>query len=328
MTEKLWVTWEKQRRSTILSKEFEAELCTITAKSKGYFRYITLTLKTTLLLLREKPKYVFCQNPSVILAALICFLKPAFNYVVIVDRHTNFKLEERSSKNPKWIAFRCLSNYSLKRSNYTIVTNKYLKILCKRICKKTLVLPDKIPSLSDIDVNDISHQASSKISGLFICTFADDEPFELVIKAASLVPHIEIKITGNYRKTLNSEQTRNLPKNVKLLGYVSDDEYFRQIQISAFTIVLTKNEFTLNCGAYESLALGKPMLLSNTKTIKDYFSFGSIYTDHDSETLIAKRILELEENIRSFSMEIEKEVPKMRKLWQKDFDNIFSTIFY
>jgi glycosyltransferase involved in cell wall biosynthesis len=330
MTEKLWITWEKQRRSTVLSKEFGAELHTITAKSRGYFRYFIPILKTTLLLLRTKPKYVFCQNPSIVLAALICFLKPAFNYSVIVDRHTNFKLAEKLSKNPKWIIFRCLSNYSLKRSDYTIVTNRYLKILCKDISKRTFVLPDKIPDFSDIGITANFHQSSSGISGIsgiFICTFADDEPFELVIDAARLVPNIKIKITGNYRKSLTSSQIEQLPKNVVLLGYVSDEEYFRQIQISDFTIVLTKNEFTLNCGAYESLAFGKPMLLSNTKTIKDYFSFGSIYTDHDSAISIANRLLELEKNIVTLSLDIEKKLPEKKQLWQENFQMLASRLF-
>lgn len=322
MADKLWITWEKQRRSTVLSREFGAELHIITAESRGYFRYFMPALRTILLLLKNKPKYVFCQNPSIVLAALICFLKPAFNYLTIVDRHTNFKLAEKLSNNPKWIAFRCLSNYSLKRSDYTIVTNKYLKLLCKDICKKTFILPDKIPSFEDIDTIPDVQQASSDISGLFICTFSDDEPFELVIEAARLVPHIEIKITGNYRKSLTSLQVEQLPKNVVLLGYVSDEEYFRQIQASNFTIVLTKNEFTLNCGAYESLAARKPMLLSDTKTIRSYFTFGALYIDPDSLESIRFGIESIENDLSDLEFEIYRQIPLMENSWHKTFSEI------
>lgn len=327
MTDKLWITWEKQRRSTILSKEFGARLFTLEKNSGRFYRYFYLSAKTLGLLIKHRPKYVFCQNPSIILAAVLCFVKPIFGYCLIVDRHTNLKLAYKYSNDPKWVTFRCISNYSLKRADYTIVTNKYLKLLCRNITKRTLILPDKVPEKTNLPVSSEPTKSHHGTSALFICTFADDEPYQTIIEAARLVPDITVKMTGNYKKALNDDQISKLPENVVLLGFVSDEEYFRQIQKSSFTIVLTTNEFTLNCGSYESLALGTPMLLSDTKTIRSYFNFGALYTRLSSQHELAQRLVDMKDNLERLNLEIDQQLPKLKRDWQSHFKSLCETIY-
>lgn len=315
---RIWISWEGQRRTVILSKEFNAKLFILESKKSKVFRYLELSFKTISLLLKEKPRYVFAQNPSIILAALVCTLKKPLKFTSIIDRHTNFKIEHRDSWNPKWLVFRCLSNYSLKMSDYTIVTNKYLKLLIRNYSKQTIVLPDRIPILTTDGSTE--HESPTGIHrAFFVCTFADDEPYREVFEAFRDLPDIHLEVTGNYRKGLTNLEIEALPDNIKLLGFVSNQSYINHLHECDFTIVLTNQEFTLNCGAYESLAANKPMLLSNTKAIRSYFTFGANYTQDSSAENIREEIRSLINELQKQRDDIKKNLPQMKSEWSNAF---------
>lgn len=50
---------------------------------------------------------------------------------------------------------------------------------------------------------------------------------------------------------------------------------------------LTAIEDCLVCGAYEAVALGRPLVTSDTAALRDYFRLGTVYTRHDSQSLAA-----------------------------------------
>jgi hypothetical protein len=41
------------------------------------------------------------------------------------------------------------------------------------------------------------------------------------------------------------------------------------------------------CGAYEAVALGKPLVTSDTVALRNYFRMGTVYTKHDPQSLAA-----------------------------------------
>lgn len=316
--DRIWISWEQQRRTITLSQEFNAKLFIVKNKKNGLLRYPALIIRTVGIIFREKPKYVFAQNPSIILAALVCFLKRPCKFTAIIDRHTNFKLNYRKSFKLKWAFFRCLSNYSLAHADHTIVTNKYLKLLIKNHAKKTSVLPDKIPTLMPSDELDIRPQ-QSKHTAFFVCTFADDEPFREVFAAFKAFPKICLEVTGNYVGSMNPSEIKNLPPNVKLLGFLSNQSYIDHLYSCDFTVILTNQEFTLNCGAYESLAAKKPMLLSDTKTIRSYFTFGANYAKLDSLESIRAAISSIKDDLALREREIADQLPLMESSWKQTF---------
>lgn len=322
---RIWISWERQRRTITLSKAFNADLFIVNNKRSGLLRYPELILKTVKIIFQAKPKYVFAQNPSIILAALICFLKKPFSFTAIIDRHTNFKLKHRKSYKFKWLIFGCLSNYSLKNADHTIVTNKYLKLLIKNHSKSSSVLPDKIPTLipsSELEIRS----PKFKLKAFFICTFADDEPYREVFAAFNYFPEICLEVTGNYDRALDQSELKKLPSNVKLLGFISNQSYIDHLFNCDFTVVLTNQEFTLNCGAYESLAAKKPMLLSDTKTIRSYFSFGSNYAKLDSLESIRTGINSITTELSKREREIFDQLPSMEHDWKKLFSETNDTI--
>ena len=320
---RIWLAWERQRRSLELAKAFDASIFIIDVKSTAFLRYFFSILKTIKVLYREKPTIVFAQNPSLVLASLVCFLRPIFNYKIVIDRHTNFKFEHRHSKQPKWLVFKCLNKYSLKKANLTIVTNKYLKILVNKAGGRSVVLPDKLPMLGK---NKMQLKHQTDYSALFVCTYALDEPFREIFKAASLCPEVTIYVTGDYKKSLSEDEINYLPGNVLLLGFVSDECYIEYLNSVDFTIILTTQEFTLNCGSYESIVAGKPMLLSNTKTIKTYFNKGCVYSESFEPIRLAGKINELATDLPNYSVGIEHSRTKIMNIWPKMFREVLSNV--
>ena len=272
----VWITWENHRRSRELAGAFNAEYTPILQKGNRYFRYPILTVKTIALLLARRPKIVFCQNPSIVLNSLLCVLKFMLHFYLISDRHSNFKPQTKNSWNPKWVIFHALSKFTIKQSDLMIVTNQFLKNYIIESGGRSEILEDKIPDLFPSE--DIPLSGSVNI--VFVSTFSYDEPIEDVIEAARLLPNdYHIHITGNYKKYSNLKHIQERkPNNVNLTGFLSEADYLNLLSSADIIMVITDQEHTLTCGAYEAIALCKPMVLGNTETIKNYFSQGAVYT--------------------------------------------------
>ena len=283
---RIWITWENQRRNRELSQAFGAELFELAAideienPSKKYIHGI---IKTLNILFKEKPQLVFCQNPSIVLSFVLVLIRHLFKIKLCVDAHNAglFPKEGRSS-------FLCLlSRFVQRGADLTIVTNEKLKQHVEMSGGRAFVLQDRIPS---IPIMAPLHLKGNE-NILFICSYASDEPYDIVFKAArNLDPGIFIYVTGDYRK--KAAQVSGLPRNLVLTGYLPEREYIEMLNSVDATIDLTTREDCLVCGAYESLSVEKPIILSSSQALRGYFNMGAIYTENKA-TDIEKAVYEV-----------------------------------
>ncbi len=171
-----------------------------------------------------------------------------------------------------------LSAYVQRRSDLTLVTNRDLHEQVKRNRGRPFILQDRIP--------DIPRTRPAPLKGrhniLFICSYAADEPYHLVFEAARrLDSGVHIYVTGNYCK--KNIDPGLLPANVSLTGYVPEERYVEMLNSVDATIDLTEREGCLVCGAYESVSVEKPQILSDTRALRRYFNKGAVYTPHTAE---------------------------------------------
>lgn len=277
---KMWVSWERQRRSIVLSKEVDAKFHEILTRRSGVVRYVNCGHQTVRAVLREKPHILFVQNPSMVLAFMACLMKLfCTNLIVVVDRHSNFS----NSTNPLIGSFlRFLSDTTIRMADLTIVTNVFLRELVDSLGGKGFVLEDRIPELSFTE----EYRLKGTFNILFVCSFSIDEPVEAIIDAARRIdPCIHIYISGNHNKIKDRSLVDNLPENISLIGYVPDQVYFNYLHSVDAVIVLTDSEHTLTCGAYEGVAAGKPLILSNKRDLIGYFRKGVVPTENDGISL-------------------------------------------
>lgn len=307
---RIWITWENQRRNRELSQAFRAELFELAAIDKienPFKKYIYGIIKTLNILFKEKPKLVFCQNPSIVLSFVLVLIRHLFQIKLCVDAHNAglFPTEARSS-----LLMR-LSRFIQRRADLVFVTNQALREHVEENGGNAFVLQDKIPC---IPLRKRTKKLAGKVSFLFICSYADDEPFEMVFDAAASLPHdICIYVTGNYkRKQINPS---DLPANVILTGFIPMSEFEELLCSVDATIDLTSRENCLVCGAYESVAVGKPMVLSDTSALREYFSAGAVYTQHSVDS-ICSAILDVADNLE----EATKQVTRLRNTLDADWD--------
>lgn len=309
MTPRIWITWENQRRNRELSRALNAklfELEEIDRIKNRLLKYLIGIGKVVRILRQEQPSLVFCQNPSLILATFLVTIRKFTRYHVVVDAHNAglFPSEGRSK------LLGLLSRYVQRNANLTIVTNRALKDHVEGNGGSAFILQDKIP---DIPLQR-GKVLGEQLNLLFICSYAEDEPYELVFEAARhLHGHAEIYVTGNYRKR-KIEQSE-LPDNVKLLGFVPENEFVQLLNSVDATVDLTTRENCLVCGAYEAVAAQKPQILSDTRALREYFRSGAVYTAHSAEA-IAEAVRMLIAN----KSQLEQEVRELKKLLQVEWE--------
>lgn len=221
------------------------------------------------------------------------------------------------------MVFHWLSKATLKYADLTIVTNDYLRSYINSFSGRAAVLPDKLPALETVEKKPLK----GLINYVFVATFSEDEPIEEMIAAASVIDESKhIYITGNYRKYKNIANLQStLPENVTLTGFISEEEYRSLLSSADVIIVITTQEHTLTCGAYEAVALEKPMILGNTNTIKSYFSMGALYTSVSPDDLAAK-INEAGENTARLQAEVKKLKALLETSWKLEFDTVKNII--
>lgn len=320
---KIWITWENHRRSTVLSEEFKAKLFVMQCNnSNRLIRYLVLSAKTLHLMVNEKAQYVFCQNPSIFLALLLCTFKTIFGYKLIVDRHSNFVIDTDNNAIVK--THDLISDYTIKMADYTIVTNDYLRNFVASKRGRGLVLQDKLPLLDLADKVPLD----GRFNVAFITSFNFDEPISEVITAfKNIDTDIHLYITGNYKNhPLGKKYSAHKPHNIHFTGYLSEKDYQDLLYSSDALIVLTKFDYILTCGAYEGIALGKPLILSNTQTIKEYFRSGAVYCESEPES-IRNAIQNCITNLRL----LEKQIVEFRKAntaeWEQTFSNVLTAVY-
>jgi glycosyltransferase involved in cell wall biosynthesis len=320
--ERIWITWEKHRRTTEMAKELSVKVYVLGISSGDFVnrlhRYVILGLKTVWLVLYVRPFIIFAQNPSMVLATILSLVKYFIGYRLIVDRHSNFKFGK--NKGIKWRVFHKLSRFTIRNADLTIVTNDFLCKLVNEWGGQGFVLQDKLPELCE--ATKVPLEGKRKIA--CVSSFSDDEPTKEVIEAARRLelPGVMIYITGNKEKyAAKYGEIDDLPPNVRLTGFLPESEYQSLLASADAVMVLTKQDHTLNCGAYEAVALGKPMILSNTQAIRNYFSQGAIFcspTSNEIVDAIEKCII----NIEKLTIEVLGLNTQIRTDWQKRFEGL------
>lgn len=285
MSNRLWISWEDHRRSRELAKEFGATYHPILLDANRFVRYPILSLITLIHLIKLRPSLLFCQNPSIVLTSLLVIVRPLFRFRLIVDRHSNFKIETIQSPSAKWRIFHFLSRMTIRKADLTIVTNQDLKELCEKIGGRAVVLQDKIPELraEKPRARPEFMKEPDKPQIMFVTMFDPDEPINEIVEASRRMPEYVCYLTGNYKKVFRSKSPDGeiIGTSTVFTGFVSDEDYLSLMENSDLVVVLTKKDLILNCGAYEAISFDKPLILSNTQTLKDYFGNRAIYTDNN-----------------------------------------------
>jgi glycosyltransferase involved in cell wall biosynthesis len=315
----IWLAWEKHRRSQEISKYLKVKSILLEDKRRRIIRHPILMIKTFKIIYQEKPKVLIVQNPSIFLAIIACLLlKLKFaKYYLIVDAHN----EGVIPFNKRYMIFGRIYRWIQRTADLTIVSNECLSEIVKKNGGSPFILPDKIP--------DPGRIAEVNLPGIFnyvvISTYASDEPIhEIIVGANELDNGDKLYITGNY----NAAKGKFILKrgdNVVLTGYLKEEEYWGYLKNAHCIIDLTLMDDCIVCGAYEALAVGTPMILSNSGILRKTFYKGAIFTNNDSESIKAA-LKEVKRIYKKLSQEIGLLKEEYDIIWQEEGEHLISII--
>jgi glycosyltransferase involved in cell wall biosynthesis len=273
----VWITWERQIRNRSMTDALGIPLYEFLYHGNPVIRYIKNILATTALFYKTRPSLVVCQNPSNVLVVLLLVLKKVNTFKVGIDAHFG-GVNARNRSFP--FASQLLLNWCNRSADFVIVTNENQADFIRNLGGKVFVCPDPLPNLDKYSV--IKESITKKV--FLICSYDDDEPFLEVFEAADILQPdgFVLYVSGNYCKQ------KLLPQDfphIKLLGFVSEDEFYQHLFSSEVVIDLTNNDDCLVCGAYEALAARKPIVLSNKQRLIEYFTGGTVFTENSANEI-------------------------------------------
>ena len=295
----VWISWHKVPRSQNIAKFINVPLYEYYENDNIFKRHVFSSLWTMKFLFKNKPDIVFLHY-SYLLLFIVAVYKKIFakNTVIIADCHN--KALRRKVSGVASVIYEKIKQYSFKNTDITIITNKGLIRDIEHYSKNFFILPDKIPDFefkTDIQRNETYC--------VYISTFSVDEPLEEVIEAfKNLGSKVNLYWTGNKNKV--SIDTMEIPNNIKFTGYLEYSEYYKLISNADCLLLLTSEDDCLQCGAYEGLNAGIPLVISDNKASREYFSDSAVYVKIDEESIAAGvlKAIENQEKIRLDSKKI------------------------
>jgi glycosyltransferase involved in cell wall biosynthesis len=275
--EACWITWERHQRSLSISTELDIPLLQLDRPGGRVARYWRNSLATLRALFTARHERVFVQTPSVVLGCLAIGVARLRRFRVIVDAH-NAVIEgaERASQ-----PLRSIYRWLLRHADLVIVTNQFLADRASAFGGRYAILPDPVPAFrADPGVQD---DAGSVV---VISTWAEDEPIEEVLRAAALLPEaFRLTITGRPKGAAAELACQS--SRVRLSGFVSHADYIALLTRARVVVDLTTREDCLVCGAYEALALGRPLVVSDTRALRALLGDGAMYAQNRAEDIAA-----------------------------------------
>ena len=300
----LAIAWFEHRRTRTLCFALNLSLSVLETKHRGFVRWGFLASRTLVLLRRRKPRTLIVQNPSIAAAMLSLIFRPVFRYRLIIDAHNEAICPYKHNN----ALVRAVSRWLIRGVDITVVTNESLAAEVKRIGGTPFVLFDCIPERPP----GLEIVRPSKIEVLVVSTFSRDEPIDEIIGAARLLPQVQFRFTGQPTADI---EAKILPSNARLTGLLSDRDYWSAMGSTSLVLDLTDRQDCLVCGAYEALALSKPLILTDCRVARELFKDGASYTANEADA-IAEVILAVALDLASRSLAAHQAAVRLKTEWR------------
>lgn len=274
-----WVSF--QRRADVMKEFWEYSDYYITTKFRHKLLkpldYLIKIIKTINILAFEKPDVVWMQLPPTFMVFVgIAYKRLRRNSVFLIGDFHN------SALRPKWFNFPFVRS-ALNRIDILVAHNEQVKteLIYKGINKRNVFVLEDMPfSYSTGNSEPVKNTI------LFPCSFDVDEPLDVVLCAAKELPHITFNITGNHNGKISPDVIKLAPDNVIFTGYLTKKAYDDLFLSSSVILGLTTRDNVQLSVSNEALSADKPMVLSDTTTLRNLFGDAAIFV----ESLDAKSI--------------------------------------
>ncbi len=272
-------------------------------------KYPPMWIKTWWVLFKQKPSAVLVINTPVF--APLCI----YIYCRLARIPFAMNVHGHTLGGRRWGWSVPLQRYLAKRAAVNLVGTFEYKHILESWGARTLFLEDPPVEVTTRDFD--LHSNPEEFQVTVISTFAGDEPLELVLETANLLPDVAFYILGDPRLA-EKEFLRSAPKNVIFTGYLNGKDYWNRLYSSQALMTLTTNPYSLVAGGTEGMYLGKPLILSRQPALLDYFTKGTVFIDHSVDSMVSG-VRQTQEQESILCREIAELAMEKRDNWEIQF---------
>jgi len=317
---RLLLSWNRnQPRSESFSFYLQATYyCICPFEDKGgmfrYFwlllKYILASLKTLLLLKKDRPDIIFVVNPP-IFAPFIVWIYCRMNRAdYVIDTHSAAFTWKR------WTFFQRLHKMLSRGALVNLLHNEPLAKKVASWGAPSMTYPDPPPRLATV----CGYPFREGFNAVFVCTYSRDEPVEGVLEAAKQMPSVNFYITGHISRAPKQIVNR-VSANVILTDYLPRKEYVALLAGCSVVICLTSDNDTMQCGGHEGMELGRPIITSDWPVLREYFSKGAIHIDNTANSLV-EAITEMRNKYKYYAEQIQILRKERQSTWKKQLSEL------
>jgi hypothetical protein len=153
---------------------------------------------------------------------------------------------------------------------------------------------------------------------VFPASFSEDEPIHELVAAARQTPDVSVLITGDYKNMDKLNLHETAPRNVQFLGLLPRAEFDSLLVNCDAIVAFTRLDGLQMSVCGEAIGSGKPMLISDTMTLRRLFPLGCVFVDSSNPQAIA-------DGLRQLVMKripLEGQAIELRLRMQADWSNV------
>lgn len=230
------------------------------------FKYALQTASTWWRLLRERPQVVLVAAPPIVAVIGVWLYCLLFRARFVIDAHTGVFDDAR------WTWMLPITRFLARRAAGCVVTNEHLAVKVREWGATAVIIGDVPVEFADVP----PARLGDGFQVVVINTFSVDEPLGEVVEAARRLPSARFHVTGN-PKSARIPLPEDLPSNLRFTGWLSDDGYASLLRAADAVVCLTTHDHTMQRGAYEAMALEKPLVTSDWALLRATFSRGTVH---------------------------------------------------
>lgn len=311
-----WISWEKHRRTKELCDYLGIENKVFASSRSRWLRHPAAVLNTVRYLFQQRPETLIVQCPSIFLGLLACLLKPILRYKLVVDAHSDALTPDKKLLQRFFFLYRFIH----RMADLVVVTNEENTNVVKESGGRAIVVPDRLfdpPVLTP-------KKLEGKHTLAFVCSFDVDEPYQEVFEAFCSFPDTTLYVTGRAPERV-LEQYKS-QKNIIFTGYTPLNDYLTLLRSVDGILALTTRENTTLCAANEAVSFTQPLILSDTKFLRGYFSKGSVYTTNTAEGIHAtyQTFLKNQERLK---IEMIAFKPQLSRAWEEKGETFKAVVY-
>lgn len=315
---RLFVAWTQiSRRSEELSKNFDAKYIRYNRFDYPWPKRIASLLlnfiKSCKLLYLEKPTTVFTfhTHPLVTLCAIL--IKTMRPYKIIADLHTAAYTDYYR------FPFKSLIKFTFRFTDLLLIHNRnsinYFEKYFSGYSDKLFFLEDPVPEIIGTGKSKDNPKIEGKTICVLITRFSDDEKVMDFLNIVKDLENYFFYITGNYKK-INIGEDKRTGYNYHMTGFLDENDYWQLLDTADIIVTLTTREYTLLSAGYEAIALEKPILVSETITLKDFFGENARYLNQDF-TNVVDELDRIVNNIEHWQQRVKRFKQIRQKEWKE-----------